>query len=481
MRNGSSGWASDEIVLPDGVVALGSNVFGLSGTGNFEKVFSNLPRYDSEGREYSYTVQETAVNAPAGYSLSDIVYSYDAEDDPVATIYNTNQSGGSQLVFRVNKIWLDDGDLLQRVPVTFWLYYLNDDSTTYSRVDGVSLTLSAADSWTGLLHFAPSGEYVNSYDRYIVREVTNDELTLAQNGTQAYLLSGASEAQTLTQKFVVTTEKTGDHTYDITNRRIGKVQITIVKEWAFQAFASDHPIATFGLYADGVLIDATQTLLMTDPSATIVYGAEVGLEKFNTQGEMIHYTVRELGVTDSLGNTLNLKTDETIVSSITPGTYTLSSDLSKPDTMAYTFHNSLGGNGSLRINIVWRDTITDVSVRPDIRLQLYRTTDVDVDTPEYVTTVRLWDTDHEENSWYWTCDFGSYRPLTRQETDIITIPRQLPYKVRAIWCATLATAKGWIPLSIPPEPTQNRRSTPARMKRLTPHLHISILMKPERG
>ena len=408
LRNGSSSWNSDTIVLPDGAEALGSNVFKLSGTGNFEKVFSGLPRYDSEGRAYSYTVQETAVNAPTDYSLSDIVYSYDAENDPVASVYNTNQSGGSQLVFRVNKIWLDDGDLLQRVPVTFGLYYLNDDGTTYSRVDGASLTLSAADSWTGLLHFSPSGEYVNSYDRYIVREVTNEKLTLAQNGTQAYLLSGASEAQTLTQKFVVTSEKTGEHTYDITNRRIGKVQITIAKEWAFQAFASDHPVATFGLYADGVLIDATQTLMMTDPLATIVYGAGVGLEKFNAQGEMIHYTVRELGVKDSLGNTLNLKTDETIVSSVTPGTYTLSSDLSKPDTMAYTFHNSLGGNGSLRVNIIWRDTTSDVSIRPDIRLQLYRTTEVDMDAPEYVTTVRLWDTDHEENSWYWTCDFGSY-------------------------------------------------------------------------
>lgn len=408
LRNGSSSWVSDAILLPDGAEALGGNVFGLSGTGNFEKVFSNLSRYDSEGREYTYTVQETAVNAPLDYSLSDIVYSHDAENDPVATIYNTNQSGGSHLVFRVNKIWLDDGDLLQRVPVTFWLYYLDDDAITYSRVDGVSLTLSAADSWTGLLSFSPSGEYTSNYDRYIVREVTNDNLTLAQNGTQAYLLSGAGEAQTLTQKFVVSTEKTGDHIYDITNRRIGKIQITIAKEWAFQAFSSDNPVATFGLYANGALIDGTKTLSMTDPSATIVYGGEDGLEKFDAQGEMIHYTVRELGVTDSLGNTLNLKMDETIVSSVTPGTYTLSSDLSLPDTMAYTFHNSLGGNGSLRVNIIWRDTITNVSSRPDIRLQLYRTTDLDMDAPEYVTTVRLWDTDHEENSWYWTCDFGTY-------------------------------------------------------------------------
>ena len=130
LRNGSSTWDSDAIVLPDDAQALGSNVFGLSGTGNFEKVFSNLARYDAEGREYTYTVQETAVNTPADYNLSDIVYSYDVEDDPVASIYNTNQSGGSNLVFRVNKIWLDDGDLLQRVPTTFWLYYLNDDGTT---------------------------------------------------------------------------------------------------------------------------------------------------------------------------------------------------------------------------------------------------------------------------------------------------------------------------------------------------------------
>ena len=408
LRNGSSSWASDAIVLPVDAVSLGGNTYTLSGTGNFDKVFSALPRYDSEGREYTYTVQETAINAPLDYSLSDIVYSYDAQNDPVASIYNTNQSGGSNLVFRVNKIWLDDGDLLQRVPVTFWLYYLNDDGTTYSRVDGASLTLSAADSWTGLISFSPSGEYVNTYDRYVVREVTNENLTLAENGSQVYLLSGTSQAQTLTQKFVVTTEKSDDHTYDVTNRRIGKVQITIAKNWAFQAFASDNPVATFGLYADGVLIDGTKTLSMTDTSATIVYGATDGLEKFDALGQMINYSVRELGVTDSLGNALNLKTDETIVSSITPGTYTVNSDLSKPDTMAYTFHNGLGGNGTLHVNIIWRDTLTDASTRPDIRLQLYRTTNVGTDVPEYVTTMRLWDTDHEENSWYWTCDFGSY-------------------------------------------------------------------------
>ncbi len=408
LRNGSSSWTSDSITLPAGATALGSNAFTLVGTGNFEKVFSNLPKYDSEGRAYAYTVSETAVNEPLGYSLSDIVYSFDADLDPVATIYNTNQTGGSSLVFRVNKIWLDDGDLLQRVPVTFWLYYRNDDGTTYRRVPDVSLTIDAADAWTGLIHFTPGGEYENDYSRYIVREVTSDSLTLAGNGTQTYLDSGAGEAQTATQKYVVSTEKSGSQIYNVTNRRIGKVQITISKNWSFLAFSSDNPIAKFGLYADDVLIDGTKTIAMSDASATIVYGASNELEKFNSQGEMINYSVRELGVTDSVGNPLNLKTDETIVSSVTPGTYVVSTDLSLPDTMEYTFQNSLGGNGSLRVNIIWRDTLADASTRPDIRLQLYRTTDTGVAVPEYVTTMRLWDTNHEQNSWYWTCDFGTY-------------------------------------------------------------------------
>jgi len=408
LQNGSGSWDASGVTFPSSVTHVSDTLYTITGTGNLDVIFDHLPRYDSEGREYPYTVQETAIGEPSGYSLSNIYYSIDSDNLKNATIVNTSGGTGG-MAFRINKVWLDDGDLLSRVPVTFGLYHLNGTDTP----DLVATkTLTAADAWTGILSYTPASDSDKDYAQYYIREISNANLTVTMD--TAYLSTGSGSAQSTVQKYQVsTTANSSNNTFTISNLRIGKVRITVSKQWHLNDLTALELYATFGLYQSGTLIDS-QTLNMGG-TGSIVFGSDAGLEKYDSNGVIIPYSVREISLTDKdghsdlfSGGSISIKADEFILSSVTPGVYQFGSTLEYPDSMSYTFSNSLSGSNSVSINVIWRDTGTGVPIRPDIRLSLYRYTTVMTTSDELVATVRLWATDISDNRWYWTCGFGTY-------------------------------------------------------------------------
>ena len=442
LQNGSSSWDTSAVTFPSNVTHESGTLYTITGTGNLDVIFENLPRYDAEGREYPYTVQETAILTPSAYSLSNIYYSVDADSIQTATIVNTSGGSGG-MAFRINKVWLDDGDLLSRVPLTFGLYHLNGTDTP----DLVATkTLSAADAWTGILSYSPASEADKDYTQYYIREMTNANLTVTMDAD--YFATGSGAAQTAGQKYRVSTvANSSNNTFTITNLRVGKLKVTVNKQWYLNDLTALELFATFSLYQNGTLVD-TQTLGM-GASDAIVFGGDTGLEKYDSSGAIIPYTVREISLTDKDGNTdafsggrISIQTDEFILSSVTPGVYQFGSTLEDPDTMSYTFSNSLSGSNAVSISVIWRDLGIGVPTRPDIRLSLYRYTTVMTTSDELVATVRLWDTDISANKWYWTCGFGTYPSLIRTATAITTTSRKQCCNRPAMSPPTLAISTG---------------------------------------
>ena len=406
LQNGQNNWNADAVTFPAEVShAPGTTSFTISGQGDLEALFDNLPCYDNEGREYAYTIQETGFSGAEGYSFADILYSLDSSNVKTGTIVNTKDGEGG-LRFDAEKAWLDDGDLLTRVPVTMGLFYKSDMTLLKTFV------LTADDMWQGRIGYdpVPDGRSTN-YDDYVIREISSSGLTI-EGDYNGYLASGSGFARSSFHRYQVSTAVSSSNRYTISNLRIGKLKITVNKTWQVNDLEALPLAATFKLYANGVE-KGTRQLSMSINDA-IVFD---DLDKYDGAGAIISYIVREealeglsASATPFAGGSIDLGNGEFILSSAAPGTYAYGATLDDPDSMAHTFTNSLGGSGEITINKVWRDLGTGVPTRPDIKLLLYRHTGSSpaVGDNELVAETRLWNTRSEENNWFWTCSFGSY-------------------------------------------------------------------------
>ncbi|MEA4997949.1 MAG: Cna B-type domain-containing protein [Candidatus Limiplasma sp.] len=406
-QNGTDTWDAGSVTYPSGVTHNGGVSYTLTGQGTLDVLFDHLPKYDADGRAYAYTVTETAVITPSDYHLNNINYSVGGDGIQRANISNVKGGEGSSLVFRINKVWKDDGDALARVPVTFGLFYVGGETP----MQVASRTLSAADSWTGLLGYTPGAGESGVASDYVIREITGGSLTV--NADSAYLTSGSGSARTASQRYTVSTVKSGN-TYTITNLRVGHVVIQVSKTWRMTALADQAYVATFTLYRDGSTPIDTKTVRMEDTDP-ILFGQAPQLDKYDAEGVIIPYSVRETSLTSLSGDTLyfsggavTVAPDEYVLSSAQSGVYQVGATPDDPDTMAYTFRNTLSGAGTLGINVVWRDDGSGEPRRPDIRVSLYRSITDAQGASELLATLRLWDTDISGNDFYWTCNFGNY-------------------------------------------------------------------------
>ena len=203
-------------------------------SGNWTYTFDNLDKYDSTtGAENTYTVSEEAVD---GYTSTvtgtDIKNSYTPE---VTTV-------------KVTKTWVGP----KTGPVT--VHLLADGTDT-----GKTLTLDEAGNWTGSFDNLPKYKDGNTI-AYTVKE---DDIT---NYTG-----------------VVTGDATSGFT--ITNTNTEKVDVPVTKTWVGDKGSS----VTIHLLADGT--DTGKTLTLYEAGNWT--GTFSGLDKYNTDGTEITYTVKE--------------------------------------------------------------------------------------------------------------------------------------------------------------------------------------------
>lgn len=441
----------------------------------------NLPVYCQHGYAYLYYVDETECTTDPSikYSLQNISYSdVEPETDPnhrKAVI--TNITGpGEALVFKVKKIWKDDGDLLCRETVTFHLYYKPSDDAEAIEI-GDPYTLTESNQWMTEIRRAAYNSDTD-YSHYFIKEthVGSNKVEYPVDANFQGSAPVTGEVATAHHVYIVTLERNSTGTnneYTFTNRRIGTVIPSVKKEWTVGDMLANAPSfnATFALYVDvdGVptQIDANSAYAvhagnkyydegllpsrmteLADDSFQMNYTetddavSQFGIFwKYDKNGKAYDYSIRELSFNgrpfvngeivypkDATGNQIEYK-----VVSVQGENAIVNKTRHIGDTLTQTITNVRANTQELYVYKVWRDPHPDAlnaPDRPDIVLDVVRT-DADGLNPVKIS-YRSWSTDLNENPWLWKCSFGEQPlydengdPYTYTVTERITTPNSI--------------------------------------------------------
>ncbi|MFV0527462.1 MAG: Cna B-type domain-containing protein [Lachnospiraceae bacterium] len=426
--------------------------------------FTNLPRYDAQGREYEYTVVESNADL-YGYS-SHVTYDKTVVTDTngeVITQLNTSivnsKTEGTELTFDVKKVWLDDGDLLLRSQVTVGLY---DRRTGAKKAETV---LNSSNLWSARITFSPENP-TDTVQDYVLRETAIqstgavvsyawDAADLSDadarlHATYAKIKNGTAEiagsAETASQLYNVYIDHTNSEdlisaSYTVTNQRVGVLRHTLTKTWKG---GGDAPASEFRLTRTvGGKQDTSWTLdftLEAEESDSVVKTASwqsEELPKYNSLGELYSYQLSERTIGGSeIQDGQAVVDDETYSSSISLKSVDYNAQNTN-DLYTWSAVNQKVGSDRLTVNKVWRDdgTAKNTTARPDITFNLYSTTAKtaeevlsltsaqlktfisDTTSVKKETCETLWNTRH--NDWYWSCDLGTFPRYDSDGTKIV--------------------------------------------------------------
>ena len=113
-------------------------------TFTWDAIIQNLPQYDEDGHLYDYILLENTGN-DAGYPTY-VTERYD--DGCYSTVVINGKGSGYRIM--VQKVWMDDGDLLHREPVTLQAYYTTTvDGKETAKPIGTSVMLDGV--WNGFI------------------------------------------------------------------------------------------------------------------------------------------------------------------------------------------------------------------------------------------------------------------------------------------------------------------------------------------
>ncbi|MDY5484050.1 MAG: Cna B-type domain-containing protein, partial [Clostridium sp.] len=372
----------------------------------FKATVTDLPRYDSNGAEYNYTVQE---RCSEGDRLGGVSYTYErlpgswSEDGTKftgdawkATVVNTPPGDGRSI--RVKKKWLDGGDSFCRKPVTVALYrkLKNVENSEWEATENYT-TVSEKTDWVGWISAAGFNETL--YD-YAVAEtaIGNDSNTAAPEFSVAKAGEIAAQGSITTKEHYYDFESkklNADGTsWEITNRRTGTLSVTVQKSWVNGDASGDAlPLgAEFILYR-GSTEDISPVGGRKEADLDTPTVSWTDLPKYDEKGELIAYSVKEgsiLAASGSetikcsvLGGTASVH-GHRYVSEVTRGEYqhgSVDSDTENGagtypetgDVIPYSITNRRQQQiQNFTIHKIWKDDGARRSKRPDIYFELWK-------------------------------------------------------------------------------------------------------------
>lgn len=269
---------------PTNLVGDGADGGTAQETSPWHLDLNNLPKYDDEGREYTYLVLEEEVRG----------YGSRRECDPetrTTTIRNTPVGSGDVSIARVTKTWADDGNSTSRTPVLVGVYAdrqitgANGVSYAADQLIG-TVELNASNGWYGEFPIPVGGlSYGNGfYVREISRnpaddtEYEYDVLTRseAEQSDDADIKNGLLNwpennpdnpwNEVLFSKSEPSEDNTGKFAYRVsygynkevgavcvTNLRVGQVWISLQKSWEdLGADPAKRPSASYVISSDEI-------------------------------------------------------------------------------------------------------------------------------------------------------------------------------------------------------------------------------------
>lgn len=404
------------------------NEITISGE-NWEALLSSLPEYDEEGRRYEYLILE--VGGSPTYETT-----IDSETGDYTTIVTNGLGAGERIL--VQKNWVDDSDTAHREPVEVTVYDRNSGDPIQNGGENLTVTLGETQDgedpvwyeWVAL----PKG--TSAEDVYIRETKIGDKDTSLDEGAFA---SGSVNESGIMRDLAEGENHAYEATYDrenvaneivwtVTNRRLGNVDLTVVKDWrdgnGEGASALQTAMAGTGLTlavkleisaSDGTYIigkdyvnlggedvpikdnedqpvSSVQPILTADEEYHEIYFHN--LPKYDTNGTVVRYTVEEVWL-DQTGNEITLSAANypevsalwsTYARSVEETSYDANDGALENDTQEITLTNTRTGVTDAVWYKEWHDVyMYEAGSRPDIYLDIYQT----VHTSETETETQL--------------------------------------------------------------------------------------------
>lgn len=412
----------------------GSSTITLTKAEDWTALLTGLPRYDADGSEYTYTVEETGAE-PAGWSFDSIDYTKTVvtEDgtgnkvtQTAAQVVNAMNPGES-LTFDVEKAWLDDSDLLSRKAVTVGLYQKQTDGT-WKIV--TTAELNEGNLWQHRFSVAKTAgvtanDFVVMETKVGDTEVQNPNLDAAKTnegtftgtayfsgrtvaetagmaaGTVGVLAGGASRSDTLNNQYYVYVGR-GSATesgaaYTVYNQRFGVVNLKLTKTWLASGEVLDAGFTVSGSVggtSSDVLTFTLGNSAQSDAAKGIAVGAITtdannsnqksqtvtisGLPKYDASGRLLSYTVRETTIGGvAVSNGRAVVNSDTYLSTVAYQGVDYAGDAKHRTGDLYTWagSNVRQETYALTVNKLWQDDGSNNEIaRPDVRFTVYRTT-----------------------------------------------------------------------------------------------------------
>ena len=210
-------------------ITVDGETFTVEETKAWVVTVSDLPQYDSEGREYEYVLLENAASGitPTYETIRD-------EDGNYSTTITNAPGTGHRITVR--KEWIDDSDLLHRGTVVIGVYSKVEKGgyTQDELIAAVELKDGIWQAQVGIGELDPETEVY-------VREISVDGNNVVwEEGDLVYESDDASEytadqVETENHRYEVTYQEAvqiaSETVHTVVNRRLGNVDLTVTKEW----------------------------------------------------------------------------------------------------------------------------------------------------------------------------------------------------------------------------------------------------------
>ena len=317
-------------------------------TNQWSIVIDGLPKYNDNGQEIQYTVEEKEKTE------GDLKF-YEAEENPVlvednqATIRNTFVKPDDTTTVTVNKVWNDNNNVNGKRPESIVVKVTGNGQTYTQEINAIdNETEGNANEWTYTFTNLPK------YD---------------DNGQEIVYTASEEEADTDDLKFYTNDGITGDMTsgYTITNTFTvpdERIELTVNKVWEDNSTQAQRRPETIVINvkaenADNndpeAIIDTYELNTETETSHTFT-----DLPKYNSQGNEIQYTVEEQ---EKNPGDLHFYT-------ISVGTVENTDENTKEVTITNTFEKP-DDTTEVTVTKVWDDNNDEAQKRPvSINLQL---------------------------------------------------------------------------------------------------------------
>ena len=290
--------------------------------------FTGLPKYDENGDEIEYIIDEEGTNSYF-YRKTDV-------NQTTRTITNTFQVPVENITI-VGKIeWDDNNNEAQKRPTSATLQIKNGDKLEETGI------VNPGNNWT--YEFSvPKYDSLGNEIKYTVDQVDLENIFYNKKGITGDMTNGFI----ITNEFVVPDDKT---------------ELTVTKQWSDNEFQKDRrpEKVKINVLGENQKVEQSYELNVKEGETTYTFK---GLKKYNDLGNEIQYTVEEQGT-----NEFYSKVD---ISGNMKDGYVITNTFTRPtDTI------------QIIVNKIWKDNDVQAERRPESIMLVVKNGDQEVKTAE---------------------------------------------------------------------------------------------------